>query len=475
MGESGCHEFRELTRRRILKTGGAGLAGLGLAGLPGLDVPGLGLQGLLTPRLNAADLNSEGLSTVGFGKAKRCLILFMWGGPSQIDTWDPKPEAPTEVRGPFQSIQTNVPGIDICETLPKLAKHAHQLAIIRSMNHDDPAHLSSVHHLMTGHHAPRVKSDADAPSRNDSPHIGSVLAHKTATSDLMPPFVSMPWTVMHPAAPGGTAPGQNGGWLGPAYDPFLIQGDPNAWNFTVSGLSLSPGVTTERLLTRRQLQQNLETLMQGQLNSAYGQLQAKAVDMLTSTAVQRAFDLNQESRETRNSYGRHIHGQCLLLARRLLEAGTQCVCVNWHQDHANFWDTHGDNFNSLKTRLAPPADQGFAALLDDLSQRGLLDDTLITWVGEFGRRPQITTANAGREHWPWCYSAVMAGGGIRGGQVYGRSDRLAAYPAENPVSPADLTSTLYHGLGIPTDFDLRTSEGRPMRLTEGRPMTHLFG
>jgi hypothetical protein len=233
-------------------------------------------------------------------------------------------------------------------------------------------------------------------------------------------------------------------------------------------------MTADRMLSRRQLQNILELTNRAPEASAFGQLQNQAAEMLTSIRVQDAFNLDQESAQTRDHYGRHIHGQCLLLARRLLEAGTKCVCVNWHQDHESFWDTHGDNFNGLKNRLAPPADRGFAALLEDLSQRGLLDDTLITWVGEFGRRPQITAANAGREHWPSCYSAVMAGGGIRGGQVYGKSDRLAAYPVESPVSPADLTATIYHALGFPAETTLTMPEGRPVPLTAGQPLTSLF-
>jgi hypothetical protein len=201
----------------------------------------------------------------------------------------------------------------------------------------------------------------------------------------------------------------------------------------------------------------------------------RALDLLTSDAAHRAFDLAREPAPLRERYGRHIHGQCLLLARRLIEAGVGLVCVNWHQDQSFFWDTHQDNFNGLKRRLMPPADQGFSALLEDLDQRGLLDETLVVWVGEFGRAPRVDRQKAGREHHPGCYSAVLAGGGVRGGQVYGRSDRLAAYPAENPVSPADLTATIYHALGVAPDASLHDREGRPAALTEGTPVTALFG
>jgi hypothetical protein len=396
----------------------------------------------------------------------------MWGGPSQLDTWDPKPEAPAEVRGEFRPITTNVPGVWISEHFPRLARLADRYAIIRSLTHDDPAHLSSVHHVLTGHHAPKVKSDAEPPSRRDSPSIGSALARLRPTGLGLPPFVTMPWIVSHPAAPGGKAPGQNAGWLGAAYDPFVVVADPSAPNFRVPGLARPADLSPARLAGRRQLLVRLDTRVSLAEGSG-GSLQ-RAMDLLTSDAAGRAFDLAQEPARLRTRYGRHVHGQCLLLARRLIEAGVRLVCVNWHQDHQFFWDTHQNNFNGLKHRLMPPADQGFAALLEDLSQRGLLDETLVVWVGEFGRSPRINRQNAGREHHPGCYSAVVAGGGVRGGQVYGRSDRLAAYPAESPVSPADLSATMYHALGVPPDSTLPDRQGRSVVLTEGRPLWSLF-
>jgi hypothetical protein len=437
----------------------------------GLGALGLGLRDLWAAREAAATETAGGLARApGFGKAKACILMFMWGGPSQLDTWDMKPDAPAEIRGEFRPIATNVPSIQISEHFPLLARHADKYTIVRSLTHDDPAHLSSVHHVLTGRLAPRVKSDADPPSRNDSPHIGSVLAKERPPQSAIPPFVSLPWTVMHPAAPGGTAPGQNGGWLGPAFDPFLLAGDPNAPDFRVSGLNLADGISPARLAARRSL---LAQLDQGPADS-FSPLQDRAFDLLTSAAIQQAFDISQEPAATRDHYGRHIHGQCLLMARRLIEAGVNLVCVNWHQDHQNFWDTHGDNFNGLKNRLMPPADRGFSALLEDLETRGLLDETLLVWVGEFGRRPQITAGNAGREHWPWCYSGVLAGGGIQGGRTYGRSDSQGAYPAHDPVSPAELAATIYHALGVPVDRPLYDRENRPQRLTEGDPILALF-
>ncbi|MSR58292.1 MAG: DUF1501 domain-containing protein [Planctomycetaceae bacterium] len=461
-----CPEFRRLQsrlgRRELLQWGSLGVLGLGLGDL-------LAARGLAAPP-SAAQAGSLA-DTAGFGKAKACILMFMWGGPSHIDTWDLKPNAPREVRGEFQPIDTNVSGIRISEHFSHLARHADQYAIVRSVTHDDPAHLSSVHHVMTGRHAPKVKSDAEPPSRNDSPHVGSLLGKLRPPAGLVPPFVTMPWNVLHPAAPGGTAPGQNGGWLGTAHDPFLITGDPNAADFRVSGLNLIDGVSPGRVDARRALLGQLDA----GAGNPFGRVQEKAFDMLTSGQVRSAFEIVREPAEVRDRYGRHIHGQCLLLARRLIEAGTSLVCVNWHQDGQNFWDTHGDNFNRLKRDLMPPTDRGFSALLEDLSARGLLDETLLVWVGEFGRHPQITRGNAGREHWPWCASAVLAGGGIKGGQVYGRSDSQGGRPAENPVSPADITATIYHALGIPADLLLHDRENRPLRVTEGNPIGPLFG
>lgn len=456
-----CPEFRHLqsrlSRRDVLQWGSLGVLGLGLGDL-------LAARGL-------ADATAFRSDAPGFGKAKACILMFMWGGPSHIDTWDMKPNAPREVRGEFDPISTNVEGIQISEHLPNLARHADKYAIVRSVTHDDPAHLSSVHHVMTGRHAPQVKSDAVPPSRKDWPHVGSLLTRLRPSSGLMPPFVTLPWHVSHPAAPGGVAPGQNGGWLGAPHDPFVVTGDPSDKNFRVSGLSPVEGVSLERLASRRALLGQLDH----PAGNSFGTVQAKALDLLTSQQVEEAFRVDLEPAEVRKRYGRHIHGQCLLLARRLIEAGSSLVCVNWHNDGHNFWDTHGDNFRRLKRDLMPPSDRGFAALLEDLSERGLLDETLLVWVGEFGRNPKITRENAGRDHWPWCGSAVFAGGGIQGGQVYGRSDPQGGRPAENPVAPADVTATVYHALGIPPDLMLPDREDRPIRVTEGNAIQPLFG
>lgn len=456
----GCRDFRRRrgrTRREALQAGALAMAGLGLSDF-------------FRNRAFAA-------GPAGFGRARSCLLIFMWGGPSQLDTWDPKPDAPAEIRGSFGTIATRTPGVRISEHLPMLATRTDRLAIIRSMSHDDFTHLSTAHRVVTGHLAPTPYSDAAGPSPNDWPHLGSLIARVRPRAGALPQAVTMPWTVAHPAAPGGKAPGQHGGWLGKAYDPFRIDGDPNDDRFRVEGLGLPDGITADRMGARRGLRARLAgtARLSGTGPGAWDGYCERALDSLSSAEAAGAFRIDREDPRLRDRYGRNIHGQCLLLARRLIEAGVPLVTVNWHDDHMNFWDTHGDNFNQLKNRLMPPADQGLSALLDDLEERGLLDETLVVWVGEFGRKPQITRNNAGREHWPHCYSAVLAGAGIRGGAVHGASDRWAAYPARDPVSPDDIGATILHALGINPATEIRDPIGRPMRINTGTPLTTLFG
>ena len=366
----------------------------------------------------------------------------------------------------------------ICEHFQHLAQHVDKLAIVRSLNHTDPAHLSSAHATLTGHLAPKINSDADPPSDRDTPHIGSTLSKIRPTDGKLPSFVTVPWQTSHPSAPGGQAPGQSGGWLGKRYDPIVIGGDPNKPDWRVQELSLLEGVNLARLENRHALLQNIDRerreLAAAQAASDLDAFQDRAFNLLGSAEARDAFDLSQEPDAVRERYGRNIHGQCVLLARRLVERGVPLVSVNWHNDGRNFWDTHGNNFNRLKDDLIPPADLALSALLEDLQDRGLLDETLIAWVGEFGRRPEITRGNAGRDHWPGCYSGLLAGGGIRGGAVYGTSDSHAARPAQLPVSPQDYAATMLEALGISAETKLPDRLGRPLRVCEGTPLRALF-
>lgn len=415
----------------------------------------------------------------GAGRAKACILLFMWGGPSQLDTFDLKPQAPAEVRGPFQPIATSVAGLQVCEHFAQLASRMDRVALIRSLCHNDPAHLSSAHYTVTGHQAPRVRSDVDPPSQNDTPHLGATLSCVRGAAGPLPPWVMLPWKAFHPAAPGGEAPGQHGGWLGRQYDPLLIGGDPNSADWQVAELALPQDVTLQRLAARHELLGHIDAQRAALASlgeaAALSGYKSQAVDLLTSRGVRQAFDLRSESDATRDRYGRHLHGQCVLLARRLVEQGVPLVAVHWHNDGQNFWDTHGANFDRLQRDLIPPADAALAALLDDLHERGLLEETIVAWVGEFGRRPLITQQNAGREHWPFCYSGLLAGGGLAGGAVYGSSDRQGGRPASDPVSPGDYAATLLAALGVPADIQLPDRLGRPLRACDGSPIQALFG
>ncbi|MGH7199945.1 MAG: DUF1501 domain-containing protein [Planctomycetaceae bacterium] len=448
-----------MTRRAVLRAGSVGALGLGL-------------PALLQHRARAE------AGADGFGRAKACIFLFMWGGPSQLDTFDPKPDAPQEVRGPFQPIATAIPGVQFSELFTRTAALADRLAVIRSLTHNDPAHLSSAHCTLTGQKAPVFPSDAVPPSDRDSPHLGSILARARGGRNGLPPFVTMPWLAYHPAAPGGRAPGQHGGWLGHKYDPLLIEGDPSRPDWKVPALSLMDHVSTQRLLGRGELLEQLDQQRRA-LDSvgvaSMSEFQQQAFGLLTAPAVREAFDLGREPDGVRDRYGRNIHGQCVLLARRLVERGVSLVSVNWHDDGKAFWDTHGNNFERLKNDLVPPADQALTALLEDLESRGLLGETIVAWVGEFGRKPQITAGNAGREHHPHCYSGLLAGGGIRGGALHGRSDGTAGYPAESPVSPEDYAATLLHALGFHEHAAFPDALGRPRPIYAGTPIRPLFG
>jgi hypothetical protein len=402
----------------------------------------------------------------------------MWGGPSQLDTFDMKPGAPDTVRGPFKPVATKVPGLQICEHFREMPNLMDKVAVIRSLTHDDPAHLSSGHATVTGQWAPVLKSDKDPPSSKDSPHLGSLMTKLRPADKGLPSFVMLPWKAFHPSAPGGQAPGQHGGWLGSSYDPMLVGGDPNEAKWKVPALELQAGLTPALLSERFALLKQLD-VERGALDASLAKQrltgqQEQAVSFLASSEVRDAFDLSQEPSSVRDRYGRNIHGQCVLLARRLIEKGVPIVNVNWHNDGQNFWDTHSNNFNRLKQDLIPPADRALAALLGDLGERGLLEDTIVAWVGEFGRRPQ-TTNGTGREHWPYCYSGLLAGGGISGGAIYGSSDLHAGYPASDAVSPLDYMATIMHALGIPREATLAGPDGRPHSIYGGKPIEALFG
>jgi hypothetical protein len=439
-----------ITRRECIKIGLGGLT------LPGL----LRLQAL------AGDPKAQA------PKAKSVIVLFLSGGPSQLDMWDMKPDAPEEIRGSFRAIDTKVPGIQVCEHLPRMAGLADKYAIIRSVTHEESAHPAAAYWMMSGAPIALAAPDASFMSRVDRPHMGSALARILGpVVPSMPPFVMVP-EAMAPNGP--ERAGQHAGFLGASFDPYRINSDPNLPDYSPGVLVTPAGLTSERLHGRQVL---LDQLDGPNPDSSMDEFQAKAFDLLSSTAAQQAFDINAEPQTTRDRYGRHVFGQSTLLARRMVEAGVRLVHVNWVR-HDNGkggqgYDTHGQHLAMAKDNLLPPTDAAFSSLVEDLDQRGLLDETLVVMMGEFGRTPRFNDA-AGRDHWPHCFSVVMAGGGIKGGQVYGSSDRIAAYPSSDPVSPEDLLATIYTRLGVDPHTLIHDQQDRPFVLADGQPISGLL-
>ncbi len=437
-----------MNRREALQVGYSGLMGLGLSSA-------------LAPRAMANESASP----------KSILIIFLTGAPSHHDTFDMKPEAPAEIRGEFEPIDTNVPGIQICEHLPHLAQQAHRYALVRSLSHNDNNHLMSTHHVLTGEKQPGGFFDKVA-SRDDWPCYSSALQFLRPRNDGLPSGVNLPTFLM--SAP-LTWPGQHSGFLGPNYDPWQITGDPNSNDFRVDALTLMQGIDVERLDRRQSLlnevniqQRALEDVAQSRRMNVDQEL---AISLLTSSRLSTAFELQREPDEVRDRYGRNMTGQSLLLARRLIEVGVPVVQAN--VGPVQNWDSHSAIFTTLKDRLLPPLDQGVAALLDDLANLGRLDDTLVMLLGEFGRTPKINN-DAGRDHWGPCFFGLFAGAGVQGGQVIGRSDETAAYPATRAYSPNDVGATVYHLLGIDSEAMVHDRLGRPVRLNRGEVITPLF-
>ena len=487
-GWPGFYPPQHASRRGALRAGALSLLGLGLPTYLRARDETRGMASAtpsmaIDPRLNAST----------FGRAKACIILFMWGGPAQQETWDLKPDAPENVRGEFRPIATSVPGISISEHFPMLAARAHQLAIIRSVHHADVNHTTATHELLTGRPAPRNASDQMG---EDWPHYGAVhaLRFKGRERTILPPFVQM-----RPTVPNGaprfveSSHGQGAGWLGPALGPMTIDDDPSRADYQAGSFGLdddsSMGVDRfeRRIGLLRQVEARSRRFGHDAQALAMDSHHERAFSLLTNRRALEAFDLSREDPRIRDRYGMHMHGQAVLQARRLVEAGVPIVTVFWQNDGLTnvsvYWDTHNRNFIDLKTRLMPPADQAFSALLDDLETRGLLDETLVLWTGEFGRTPRVGQSvvggagagRDGRDHWPHCFSTVMAGAGIRGGMVHGSSDRWAAYPARDPVTPADVAATVYHLLGIDPALELVDNLRRPLRLCLGEPISGILG
>jgi hypothetical protein len=442
-----------------------------------LRVGGMGLLGLTMPQLLAAAEQSTG----PIASAKRVIFLFQWGGPSHVDTFDMKPDAPAEIRGPLRPISSVVPGLPVCEHLPEMAKRMDRVTLIRSMTHTMKNHNSAGYYALTGH-APPSDDQRLRDSLDLWPAYGSVVDKLAPNAGEFPTFVSYPHTI----ADGSATPGQHASFLGKKHDPFFFKGDPNESGFELPELSLPSDLQKGRMERRRELQrlvdQQARLLDRSVDAKGFDDYYEKAISMLTSPQVRAAFDLEGESDKTRDRYGRTSYGQCCLLARRLVEAGVKFVTVYFSRSiggravNNGGWDTHGFDdsrmYNIVDKYQHPVTDQTLPALMDDLEERGLLDDTLVLWMGEFGRTPKINK-NASRDHWPQCYTALLAGGGAKRGYVHGASDSQGMYPDKNPARPEDLAATVYTMLGIDPQTEVVDRDGRPLTIA-GNPITEVI-
>lgn len=428
-------------RRRVLELG-ASAFGLGL-----VDV------------LRARSLAAEPASTAA-RSGKSLIVFWTHGGMSQQDTYDMKPDAPAEFRGPYVPIATSVPGLQITERFPRQAPLMDRISIVRSLNHQNGIHAPSAHWMQTGYFGPTLARNAP-----QKPSFGSVIARcRGARESQMPSYV---------AIPKAEAFGYQGAvYLGAAYNPFELGVDPNANNFRVPNLALPKDLSLDSVQDRTRLLREFDTLRRDVDRSGtlegLNSFKAQALEMVTGDRVREAFDLNREDPQLRNRYGRHLYGQSAILARRLIEAGTTCVTIN-----TGYWDHHNEIEKGLEEHL-PPLDAAIATLVEDLEARGMLDHVVILCAGEFGRTPLIN-GHAGRDHWANCFSVLLGGGGLQGGRTIGASEPRGGNVNERPVSPHDLLATLYHALGIPLDTHFKDATGRPVSIVDaGQPIRELL-
>jgi hypothetical protein len=451
-----------LTRREWLRAGSLGFLGLSLPGLLQARQSGLG----------------GGERT--FGRARSCILLCLLGGPPQHETWDPKPDAPAEVRGPFKPIASAVPGLAVCELMPRTARLARHCAVLRAVSTRDNAHSSSGYYMLTGQpHQPTNVENARPGKPNDWPSLGAIVQRLRHRPGAMPAAVTLPEHIWNTG--NIPWPGQDAGWLGRTADPWLLFCDPSQPDFQIPALALPAEMPPLRFDERRsllaQVNRHLDATDRGMWAARYDDQSRQAFDLLRSPKARRAFDLNHELPAVRDRYGRSRFGQSVLLARRLVEAGVSLVQVNWTRiknvENDGSWDTHAKNAECLKTVLMPLLDQAYSALLEDLADRGLLDETLVVWMGEFGRTPRHNGA-AGRDHWGSVFSLALAGGGVRGGVVHGASDALGAQPKDGRVRPEDLTATVFHLLGHAPEAEVRDALGRPVPISRGEVIRQIL-
>jgi len=455
-----------ISRRELLRVGG-------------LSALGLSLPELLQARTRTAEEFRAGTS---FGKARNVIFLWLQGGPPQHETFDPKPDAPAEIRGEFKPIATNVPGIQICELLPRTAMIADQLAIVRSLSTHSDLHDASAYWVLTGYRYTGRES-RQISRATDWPYLGSVLK-MLAPSPTLPSYTSV-WLPDVMRLNDNVQPaGQTAGFMGFGWDPQRVICDPSDPNFQIEGLTLPAEIPALRLSSRQSLLEQVERhfagIERGQMMRDFDRQTQEAFAMLSSGRARQAFDLSREPDALRDRYGRYKWGQCVLLARRLVEAGAKLVHVNWPREGGDeavnnpMWDTHAQNADRLQDVLCPQFDLTFAALIEDLRERGLLSETLVVAIGEFGRTPKIN-AQGGRDHWGHVFGFVLAGAGISGARVYGSSDKQGAYPRDGRLEPQDLTATILHLLGVSHTATFPDPAGRPLHATLGEPIAALLG
>lgn len=455
---------------------------------------GLNLAGLW--QAQALQAQSKGGTNGSVSPIKACIIVFYYGGPSHIDTYDMKPDAPSDIRGEFQPIASSAPGVFVSEHLPKMSRVMHKVALIRSMHHQNRLHDSASTEALTGRQSPVGDREEFAPISQFYPCFGACLNYLWQNRNIEIPHAALPF-VFHNVV---DTPCQGGGFLGTKFDPLQISLDLETKSYRAGALTLPAGQTVSKVTDRRRLLATLEVAAEAAATTPIGDQWRmfcdKAFQLLGSETLRKALDLSNETSQMRDrygygpapvsvgegggggngsemGYGRQMRGQNLLLARRMVEAGVPFVNVYDFRQQGQNWDAHFKNFNQHKTHLLPLADQSLSTLIEDLDDRGLLDSTLVIAMGEFGRTPKINK-EGGRDHWPDCYSVLLAGGGIRGGTVYGSSDRLGAYPATDPVTPADLAATIYWRFGINPATEVHDLTGRPHRLADGQPIRDIF-
>jgi hypothetical protein len=446
-----------------------------------MRIGGLGMLGLNTTRAQASK-PTDSNPWASPGKAKSVILLCFLGGPSQHDTWDPKPKAPREVQGPYVPIATNVPGIQVGELMPRTARHLDKCCVLRAVSTGDNSHSTSGYAMLTGRpHLPLNVENALPAKPNDWPCLGAVVKSLHRGNGTLPSAITLPEHIWNDGAK--PWPGQDAGFLGRNADPWLIHCDPTTSGFQIPGLGLPEGVPALRLDERRglldQVNRHLDRVEGSAAVARFDDRSRQAFDLVRSTKGRQAFDLDQEPDKLRDRYGRYRFGQSCLLARRLAEARVPLIQVNWvrmpevKDPSQGGWDTHAKHNEMAKSHLMPLMDQTYSALLEDLAQRGLLDETLVVWMGEFGRTPSFNQ-NGGRDHWGHVFSIALAGGGVQGGRVIGASDSKGAFPKEGKVTPADLHATLLYSLGIAPHAEFHDAQGRPYAATTGAIILQAF-